>query len=90
MGLIIWLFIGFVAGAIAKGITPQKEDPGWVSSIIIGIAGSFLGGFVANLFGLRHLIGHNILSDLIVATAGAVLFLYIYHKYLADKIKLPI
>lgn len=90
MGLFIWLLIGFVAGAIAKGITPQKEDPGWLSSIIIGIAGSFLGGFVANIFGLRRILGHGMFGDLILAVAGAVLFLYIYHKYLSDKIKLPI
>jgi uncharacterized membrane protein YeaQ/YmgE (transglycosylase-associated protein family) len=90
MGLLIWLAIGFVAGAIAKGITPQKEDPGWLSSIIVGVAGSMLGGFLAGLFGLRTLLGHGIIGDLIVATVGAVLFLYIYHKYLSDKFKLPI
>lgn len=90
MGLIIWLAIGFAAGAIAKGITPQKEKTGWISSIIIGIIGSFLGGFISNVFGLNRILGNNIISDLMVAVAGAVLFLFIYHKYLSDKIKLPI
>ena len=90
MGLLIWLAIGFVAGAIAKGLTPQKEDPGWLSSIIVGCAGSVLGGFLAGVFGLRRLIGHGLIGDLLVAVLGAILFLYIYHKYLSKKFKLPI
>ena len=90
MGLLIWLAIGFVAGAVAKGITPQKEDPGWISSIIVGISGSILGGFLAGVIGIRLMIGHGIFGDLIVAIVGAVLFLYIYHKYLSKKFKLPI
>ena len=88
--MIVWLLTGFVAGAIAKGITPQQEDPGWISSIIIGIAGSILGGFLGNMFGVRRFIGHHLIGDLIVAVLGAILFLYIYHRWLKDKIKLPI
>ena len=88
--MISFLIIGFLAGAIAKGITPQQEDPGWISSIIIGIAGSFLGGFVLRFVHLRGLLGYGFFGKLIVAVIGAVLFLYIYHRWLKDKIKLPI
>ena len=85
----IWFIItGFLAGAIAKGITPQKEDPGWVSSIIIGIAGSILGRFLFSALHIRFFGG--VIGDLIVAVIGAVIFLYIYHRWLSDKIKLPI
>jgi len=86
----MWFLItGFLAGAIAKGITPQNEDPGWISSIIIGIVGSFVGKFVFGFFRVNWMFG-GIVGDLIVATVGALIFLYVYHKWLSDKIKLPI
>lgn len=87
MGLIYWLLIGFAAGAIAKMLTPQEEKGGWVSSIIIGIVGSVVGGFVAGLIGIAS---KGLLGSLLIATAGAVLVLFIYHRYLADKLNLPI
>ena len=88
--MISFLIVGFLAGAIAKGITPQQEDPGWISSIIIGIAGSMLGGFLFRTFGMRWIVGYSFLGKLVVAVIGAVVFLYIYHRWLKDKIKLPI
>ncbi|MEE9371780.1 MAG: GlsB/YeaQ/YmgE family stress response membrane protein [Saprospiraceae bacterium] len=88
--MISFLIIGFIAGAVAKGITPQQEDPGWISSCIIGISGSFLGGFVLRIVGMRWMIGYGYIGKLLVATLGAVLFLYIYHRWLKGKIKLPI
>jgi uncharacterized membrane protein YeaQ/YmgE (transglycosylase-associated protein family) len=87
MGLIYWLLIGLAAGAIAKMITPQDEKGGWISSIIIGIIGSFVGGFLGRLIGIYS---SGLLGSLIIATIGAILVLFIYHKYLADKLNLPI
>lgn len=88
--MLIWLLIGLAAGAIAKMITPQKEKEGWVSSLIIGIAGSMVGGFCAGLLGLSRLFNSTWLGSLVLAVAGSVLVLYIYHKYLKDKLNLPI
>lgn len=90
MGLIYWLLIGLAAGAIAKAVTPQKESSGWISSIIIGIIGSIVGGFIANLTGLSYMIGRGLLGSLVVASGGAILVLWIYHRYLADKWKLKV
>ncbi len=90
MGIIYWLLIGLAAGAIAKAITPQKETGGWLSSIIVGIIGSFIGGFLARLTGLSAMIGSGIIGGLIIATGGAVLVLWIYHRYLADKWNLKV
>ena len=90
MGLISWLIIGLIAGAAAKMITPQEEKGGWVSSLIIGIVGSMVGGFLGGIIGLNRILGHSWLGSLIVATLGAVLVLYIYHKYLKEKMNLPL
>jgi uncharacterized membrane protein YeaQ/YmgE (transglycosylase-associated protein family) len=88
--MLIWLLIGLVAGAIAKALTPQKEKGGWVSSIIIGIIGSLVGGFLAGFIGADRWFGTTWLGDLIIAVGGAVLVLFIYHRFLADKLNLPL
>ena len=85
MGLIFWLLIGLAAGAIAKWLTPQEEKGGWVSSLIVGLIGSVLGGWIAGLLNLSQVFGNNLIGSLIVATGGAVLVLFIYHRYLKEK-----
>jgi uncharacterized membrane protein YeaQ/YmgE (transglycosylase-associated protein family) len=80
MGIIYWLLIGLAAGAIAKAVTPQKERAGWGSSLLIGIVGSMLGGFIGRLTGLSAMIGSGFLGSLLMATGGAILVLLIYHS----------
>lgn len=82
MGLITWLLIGLVAGSVAKMITPQDEKGGWLSSLGIGIAGSFVGGFVARLIGLSS---DGAIGSLLIALAGSILVLFIYHRYFAKS-----
>lgn len=87
MGLIYWLLIGLAAGALAKLVTPQNETGGWISSLVIGIIGSFVGGFVGRLVGIQS---SGLLGSLIIATVGAIIVLFIYHKYLADKLNIKV
>lgn len=90
MGFLYWLVIGLGAGSIAKALTPQDEKGGWISSLVIGVIGAYLGGFIANLTGIRYILGSGLIGSLIVATGGAFLVLFIYHKYLKDKLNLPL
>ncbi len=87
MSLIYLLLVGLIAGTLAKMITPQDEKGGWVSSIVIGIVGSFVGHLIGGIVGIQstHFIGR-----LLIATGGAVLVLFIYHRYLVDKLNLPV
>ena len=87
MGLIVWLLIGLAAGAVAKMITPQQEKPGWISSLIIGLIGSVVGGFLFGLIGIKST---SLIGSFIFAVVGAVIFLFIYHRYISDKINLKI
>lgn len=74
-GFIGWIIIGLIAGALARWIMPGKDPGGLVITVLIGIAGGIVGGFLANLIGLGT--GGSI-WNLVLATAGAVLLLWIY------------
>ncbi len=80
--MIQFLLIGLIAGSLAKMITPQKEKSGWLSSLIIGILGSFVGGFLSGFLNIKT---YGFIGELVMASFGAVLILFIYHKYFSHK-----
>jgi uncharacterized membrane protein YeaQ/YmgE (transglycosylase-associated protein family) len=73
-GIIGWIVVGLIAGALAKWIMPGKDPGGIIVTILIGIAGGFLGGFIGSKVGLG---GGNIVN-ILLATAGAVILLWVY------------
>ena len=46
---IIWIIVGLIVGALARLLLPGRDPMGWLATILLGIAGSFLGGFIGNL-----------------------------------------
>jgi len=84
MGIITWLILGLVVGALAKWIMPGKDPGGIIVTIIIGIVGAFLGGFLASLVGFGAVTGFNITS-LVIALVGALILLGIYRWYKGSK-----
>jgi uncharacterized membrane protein YeaQ/YmgE (transglycosylase-associated protein family) len=73
MNIIGWLLFGLVVGAIAKFLMPGRDPGGWIVTILLGIAGSFVGGFLASM------LGHNEQSaGWIGSIIGAVVLLFIY------------
>lgn len=79
MGILSWIIFGLIAGALAKWIMPGRDPGGCVVTILLGIAGAVVGGFLASLFGLGTVTGFNLWSFL-VAVAGALLLLYGYRQ----------
>lgn len=79
MGILSWLLLGLIAGALAKWIMPG-DDPGgiWVT-ILIGIVGAFVGGFVGSLVGIGTTGGLSI-GSILTAVGGALLLLLVYRK----------
>jgi uncharacterized membrane protein YeaQ/YmgE (transglycosylase-associated protein family) len=77
MGILAWIVIGLIAGVLAKLIMPGDDPGGIIVTILIGIVGAFVGGFVVNLLGGAGVSGFNIWS-ILVATFGAVILLAIY------------
>ena len=75
MGIITWIIIGLIAGALAKLIMPGDDPGGIIITIIIGMVGSVIGGFLAGLVGLG---GGGLIWSIIVAVIGAIILLAIY------------
>jgi len=69
--------MGLIVGALAKWIMPGKDPGGIVVTMLIGIAGAFVGGFIGSLVGLGSVTGFNFAS-VALALGGALLLLYGY------------
>jgi uncharacterized membrane protein YeaQ/YmgE (transglycosylase-associated protein family) len=80
MGILTWIIVGLVAGAIAKALHPGKDPGGFVVTILIGIAGAVIGGWISSMLGYGTVDGFNF-GSLFIAILGAVLLLFIYRKF---------
>lgn len=79
--ILIWILVGLVAGFLASRVA-LGHGLGLFGDIIAGIAGAFLGGFLAGVFHISvNVIGHPIISEMIVAFAGAVLLLLVVRLF---------
>lgn len=79
MGIISWLILGLIAGALAKWIMPGDDPGGFWVTILIGIVGAFVGGFVGSLIGLGTVGGLSI-GSILTAVGGALILLFVYRK----------
>lgn len=78
------LFIGLIAGLLARAIKPGKDAMGWIMTIILGIAGSFVGGLLASAFGIGAV---GSMGSLTLSVIGAIILLFLY-EFITGKRKL--
>ena len=76
------IIFGLVVGALAKFIMPGKDPGGIIVTILLGIAGSLLGGFLANSMGLG---GGDQYAGLIGSIIGAIILLAIYRMFVGRR-----
>jgi len=77
MGILSWIVMGLLVGVVAKVIMPGKDPGGFFMTIILGIAGAFVGGFISRFFGFGDFTGFNF-GSFVIATAGAIVILIGY------------
>ena len=75
MGILSWIILGLIVGALARWIMPGRESGGILITILLGIGGAFVGGFIGSLLGFGSVTGFN-LGSLALAVAGALLLLW--------------
>ncbi|TXN31992.1 MULTISPECIES: GlsB/YeaQ/YmgE family stress response membrane protein [Lacisediminihabitans] len=78
MGLLGWIILGLLAGAIAKAILPGRQGGGWILTLLLGVVGALLGGWIGSaIFG----VGINSffsLSTWLLAILGSIVVLLIF------------
>lgn len=79
MGIFAWIVFGLIAGALAKWIMPGKDPGGMIVTMLIGIAGAVVGGFIGNFLGFGGISGFD-LRSMLIAIGGALLLLFLYRK----------
>lgn len=77
MDILTWIILGLIVGVLAKWFMPGKDPGGMFITIGIGIAGAFVGGFIASHFGIGAVTGVNFKS-ILIATGGAMGLLLLY------------
>jgi uncharacterized membrane protein YeaQ/YmgE (transglycosylase-associated protein family) len=75
MGIIGWIVFGLIVGAIAKLLMPGPDPGGWIVTILLGIAGAMVGGFLGRAVGWY---GPNDVAGFLMSLLGAIVLLGLY------------
>jgi uncharacterized membrane protein YeaQ/YmgE (transglycosylase-associated protein family) len=85
VGILSWVIFGLIAGAIAKFIMPGKDPGGCIGTVIIGILGAVIGGYVGTaLLDFGTVTGFNVRS-FGIAIVGAIILLTLYRLLLERR-----
>lgn len=83
MGILSWIVFGLVVGIIAKLLTPGKDPGGFIVTILLGIAGALLGGFVGRAMGFY---GPDQAAGWLMSIAGAIVLLLLYRLMVRRRV----
>jgi uncharacterized membrane protein YeaQ/YmgE (transglycosylase-associated protein family) len=86
MGIIGWLILGLLAGAIAKAILPGDDPGGIIVTMLIGIVGAILGGLIASALNIGDLDKFFDIGTWIIAILGSLLLLVIYRVVTGHRV----
>ena len=75
MGIIGWIVFGLIVGAVAKLLMPGRDPGGWIVTILLGIAGALVGGFLGRAAGWY---GPNDAAGFLMSLLGAIVLLFLY------------
>jgi uncharacterized membrane protein YeaQ/YmgE (transglycosylase-associated protein family) len=78
MGFLAWIVLGLIAGALAKWLMPGKDGGGLITTMLLGVAGAFVGGWLGSMIGVGVTGGGINLASIGTATAGAIVQLWLY------------
>lgn len=85
MSFLAWILIGLIMGAIARSVLPGRAEGGWVISLVVGIVGAILGGWIASMIGSSSNNGFFDLKTWIFAFIGSLLVLVIWGAVSGNK-----
>lgn len=83
MSVLLWILFGLVVGVIAKLLTPGRDPGGFVVTMLLGVAGALLGGFVGRVIGLYP--SYQSSGGFFMSILGAIVILAIYNATLGRR-----
>lgn len=85
-GVLSWIVLGLIVGTVAKILLPGRDPGGIVGTVLIGVAGAFLGGWLSARF-LDRPISHNVVDPMlwVAAVAGALVLLVLYRIFFGNS-----
>lgn len=78
MGLLAWIVLGLIVGAIVKAIMPGRVGGGWVTSLVLGVVGALVGGWIGSLLFAKGDLGFFDLGTWILSIVGGLLVAGVY------------
>jgi uncharacterized membrane protein YeaQ/YmgE (transglycosylase-associated protein family) len=85
MSILAWIVVGLIAGAIAKMLMPGNDPGGIIVTILLGIAGAIVGGFIAVALNISNGIDDFDIGTLVLAVLGSMLLLFGYRLVLGNQ-----
>jgi uncharacterized membrane protein YeaQ/YmgE (transglycosylase-associated protein family) len=83
MGILSWILFGLVIGIIAKLLMPGRDPGGFIVTILLGIAGALLGGFIGRAMGFY---GPNEGAGWLMSILGAIVLLALYRMFMRRRV----
>ena len=78
MGILAWIVVGLIGGALAKMLMPGNDPGGIILTIVLGIAGAIVGGFIAVALGISNGIDDFDIGSIFLSVVGSMLLLFVY------------
>ena len=85
MGILAWIVVGLIGGAIAKLLMPGRDPGGIILTILLGIAGAVLGGFVAVALDISNGIDDFDIGSIVLSIIGSMVLLLAYRLVVGDR-----
>jgi uncharacterized membrane protein YeaQ/YmgE (transglycosylase-associated protein family) len=81
MSILVWIILGLIAGGIAKAVMPGNDPGGILVTILIGIAGAVIGGFIWTFLTGVDSYGDLDIGGILIAVLGSLLLLWAYRTF---------
>ena len=85
MGIIAWIVVGLIGGMLAKLLMPGKDPGGIILTILLGIAGAVLGGFVAVALNISNGVDDFDIGSIVLSIIGSMILLLAYRLVFGDR-----
>jgi uncharacterized membrane protein YeaQ/YmgE (transglycosylase-associated protein family) len=85
MGIIAWIVVGLIGGMLAKLLMPGKDPGGIILTILLGIAGAVLGGFVAVALDISNGVDDFDIGSIVLSIIGSMILLLAYRLVVGDR-----